>query len=127
MTTTAEIKNIETHDLRAEATQEANAVTVRLTGSAETASMGALDTMLREVHATAMRIGAREVKVDLRQLEFMNSSCFKTFITWIGQVQELEAAKQYTLRFLSDGTKHWQRRSLGALSCFAVDLIRIET
>jgi hypothetical protein len=126
MTTTA-IKGIDTADLRCEASVEDDAVSVRLAGSAETASMAALEAMLREVHAAAVRVGAREVRVDLRRLEFMNSSCLKTFITWIGQVQELEAPRQYTVRFLSDDGKHWQRRSLGALSCFAVDLIRVET
>jgi hypothetical protein len=57
----------------------------------------------------------------------MNSSCFKTFITWIVRVRNLAPDAQYKIRFLSDQEKHWQRRSLGALSCFAVDLIRIES
>jgi hypothetical protein len=48
-------------------------------------------------------------------------------VSWIGQVQDLEAHRQYRIRFLSDDNKHWQRRSLGALSCFAVDLIQVET
>jgi hypothetical protein len=63
--------------------------------------------------------------VDFRAFDFMNSSCFKAFVTWIGLVQELESG-QYKIRFLSDEGKHWQRRSLDALRCFAVDLIQIE-
>jgi hypothetical protein len=123
---TTGISKIDTQYLRSEASSEGDALTVRLVGSAETEAMASLDRMLREVHAAAIAAGAREVTVDMRQLEFMNSSCFKTFISWIGQVQEVEAPRQYKVRFLSDGAKHWQRRSLGALTCFAVDLIRVE-
>ena len=57
----------------------------------------------------------------------MNSSCFKSFVTWISDVSELEPDKQYKIRLLSKPEMHWQRRSLHALRCFAVDLISIET
>ena len=41
-------------------------------------------------------------------------------------LQDSAAEDQYKVRFLSDSKKHWQSRSLGALACFAVDLINIE-
>lgn len=64
--------------------------------------------------------------VDLTRLEFMNSSCFKSFVAWIEQVQNLDPSEQYRIQFLSDPNMHWQRRSLKALSCFAADLITVE-
>jgi hypothetical protein len=57
----------------------------------------------------------------------VNSSCFKAFVVWLEHIQELEAGQQYHLRFYSDDTKAWQRRSLQALSCFAVELVHIES
>ena len=100
---------------------------VRLVGSAESVVMGALGKMLGKVHGEAIRLEVREVTVDMRELEFMNSSCFKAFVSWLGELQNLDPGRQYRIRFLSDEQKHWQRRSLGALSCFAVDLIQIDT
>jgi hypothetical protein len=57
----------------------------------------------------------------------MNSSCFKIFVAWLAQVRDLDAAKQYRIHLLSNPNLLWQRRSLAALSCFAVDLVAIET
>ena len=89
--------------------------------------MKSIDSLLKALHEEALRLQVREVTIDLTQLEFMNSSCFKAFVTWIGNLQDLESPKQYSIVFKSDDNKHWQRRSLEALSCFAVDLIRVET
>lgn len=121
------IPTIETPDLKARATSEGGVTTVSFAGTADSRSMTAIDALLSGLHLVVLRDKIGEVTVDFRQLEFMNSSCFKAFVTWIGKVQDLPAAEQYRMVFRSDEAKHWQRRSLGALSCFAVDLIRIET
>jgi hypothetical protein len=94
------------------------------------ANMNAVDEMgriLDEVHSSAIREPTALVVIDVRNLEFMNSSCFKKFVTWLGRVQELPAASQYKIRFLSDPKMHWQRRSLHVLQCFAAELVTIET
>jgi hypothetical protein len=116
-----------TDDLQSEATYAPPAVSVRLVGSAESVAMAQLGHLLGKLHGEALRLAVREVTIDMRDLEFMNSSCFKAFVSWLGELQELAPGRQYRIRFLSDEQKHWQRRSLGALSCFAVDLIQIET
>ena len=121
------IPSIDTADLKARATSEGGATTVSFAGTADSRSMTAIDSLLSGLHAVMLSDKINEVTVDFRDLEFMNSSCFKAFVSWIGKVQDLPAAEQYRIVFRSDDGKHWQRRSLGALSCFAVDLIRIET
>ena len=45
----------------------------------------------------------------------------------ISAVATLEDAGEGQISFLSNPNMHWQRRSLAALSCFAVDLVSIET
>ncbi len=120
------IPNIDTPELRATATRTDKSVSVAFVGNADSRAMAAIDALLTGLHAEALGSKAREVTIDLRDLEFMNSSCFKAFVTWIGKVQDLPQAQQYHMVFRSDDSKHWQRRSLGALSCFAVDLIRVE-
>jgi hypothetical protein len=113
-------------ELAAVAAADDAAVRVTLTGSADSRVMTKLASLLGRAHDEAARRNSPEVVVDLRALEFMNSSCFKAFVSWIVRVQGLPADAQYKIRFLSDKGKHWQNRSLGALTCFAVDLIRVE-
>jgi len=123
---TQEIPSIHADDLHAEATVGERTVGVRLVGSADTRSMKPLDAMLDRVHAAALERSAPEVVVDLRQCDFINSSCLKSFVVWLNRIQDLPTEQQYKIRFLSDDRKHWQRRGLGTLSCFAVELVRIE-
>jgi hypothetical protein len=121
------VPTIATTELKSEHTFSNSTLNIRLVGSAESIAKAALDGLLKNVHTEAQRLKLQEVIVDLRELEFMNSSCFKSFVYWLREAEELEPAKQYRIRLLSDDDKHWQRRSLAALACFAADLIRIET
>jgi hypothetical protein len=125
--TMIDVPVIQTEDLHSEASYAPPAVSLRLVGSAESVAMPSLGNLLGKLHGEALRLAVREVTIDMRDLEFMNSSCFKAFVSWLDELQDLEPDRQYRIRFLSDEQKHWQRRSLGALSCFAMDLIQIET
>ncbi len=80
---------------------------------------------MTRTHAEAKRLSARKVVIDLRELEFMNSSCFKCFVSWISDVQDLPEGQLYKVEFLSNPQLHWQKRSLHSLRCFAVELITV--
>jgi hypothetical protein len=121
-----DVPSIETKELRARAWQQGDRLELKMAGTAEAAAVEPLAGLVRRLHGEALRIKPREVIVDLRELEFMNSGCFKSFVSWLAELQESDGSAQYAIRFLSDPNKHWQRRSLGALSCFAIDLVRIE-
>jgi hypothetical protein len=112
---------------QANASQEGTGITVRFSGTADLNAREQLENLLLGLHSEAQRLGVSEVAIDFRQLEFMNSSCFKGLVGWLSGVQDLEAEKQYRIRLLSKPEMLWQRRSLHALRCFAVDLISIET
>jgi hypothetical protein len=108
-------------------TQEApGELVLRFQGTADMNAIETLDAYLAAIHAVAIERQAERVRVDFRQLEFMNSSCFKSFVTWVGNVEETKDG-QYRIEFLSNAQMHWQRRSLNALRCFAMDLITIHT
>lgn len=102
-------------------------VRLALTGTADAPAEAALNEMLGRLHGEAQRAGAREVTVDLRALEFMNSSCFKSFITWIVAVRRLSHDQSYRIRFLANASLHWQKRSLHAISYFGGDLVAVES
>lgn len=122
-----DIPTIDANDLRARASYSDGQLSLSFAGSADSRSQSAVEAMLGCVHSEALRLGVREVAVDFRDCDFVNSSCFKAFVVWLEQIQELEADAQYHLRFYSDETKAWQRRSLQALSCFAIELVHIES
>lgn len=122
-----DIPNIDANDLRAKPSFTDGQLALSFAGSADSRSQDAIEALLGRVHEEALRLGVPEVSVDFRECDFVNSSCFKAFVVWLEQIQELEAKQQYKLRFFSDDTKAWQRRSLMALSCFAIELVHIES
>lgn len=107
----------------ATATHRGPDIVLELIGSADVVAKHHLARVLREVHQQAKILGAQEVKIDIRRLAFMNSSCFKDVITWL---ERARTDQGYQIVFLSSATQHWQKRSLHALSCFARDLVSIE-
>ncbi len=112
-------------DFHADASHQGGVMTLRLSGTADYAAVDALEQVLDEVHDECVRANVKQTSVDLRQLEFMNSSCFKCLVSWINVLQELPPAAQYKVTFVSNPQMHWQRRSLHSLKCFAEDLIDV--
>jgi hypothetical protein len=85
-----------------------------------------LNPFVDAVHQHVVDAQAKEVRVDLTQLEFCNSSGFKSFIHWIERIQQVPEPKRYKLRFVSTKDRRWQRASLLALSCYGVSTVIID-
>lgn len=113
--------------LDVETTLADGVITAKFRGTADVEAQPDLQHFVKGLHSESTRVKATKVIVDFRELEFMNSSSFKIFVGWLAQVQDLPADQQYKISFMSNPNMHWQRRSLAALSCFAVDLVSIET
>ncbi len=118
---------LQASELNASVTAEEHGLLLSLAGTADLRVTEDVEKLLADLHQRVLSEAVEEVRVDLRSLEFMNSSCFKSFVTWISQVQDLPEAKQYRIRFISSSAILWQRRSLNALSCFAAHLVTIES
>ena len=118
--------DLRNNDLRATATLDAGVLHLAFIGTADASSEAALAGLLTRIHAELQQEDVREARVDMRALEFMNSSCFKAFITWIVAVRRLPEAQHYRIRFLSNAALHWQKRSLHAISYFGGDLVTVE-
>jgi hypothetical protein len=112
-------------DFTAHASARDRSIQVSLTGTADLMATSLLDQFLRNVHAEAQRCLAEEVTVDVRQLEFMNSSCLKSFVWWACAVQEQPAPGQYRIVIVSNSSICWQRRSLNALASLATEVVSI--
>ncbi|NVB80307.1 MAG: hypothetical protein HOV81_18075 [Kofleriaceae bacterium] len=113
--------------LRIEASFDSGVLTARFVGTADLETRSYLDAVVQRLHAQALREKAATVVVDFRELEFMSSSSFKVFVSWLGAVRELPSDLQYGITLRSNPELHWQRRSLSALSAFAGDLVALET
>jgi hypothetical protein len=83
-----------------------------------------LNPFVDQVHEHLLKAGAKEVRVDFTELEFCNSSGFKSFIYWIQKIQAA-GERQYRLRFISSPARKWQRTSLLALSCYSPSAVEI--
>lgn len=114
-------------EMSAESSYGDGVVRIALAGNADVDAKADLEATIKKLHEESLRLAPSKVVVDLRKLEFMNSSCFKVFVSWLAQVRDLPPEKQYRIHLVSNPALHWQRRSLAALSCFAIDLVAIET
>ena len=123
---TSWVETMKENDFAAHASTSERRIQVSLTGTADLTVKSQLDHFLREVHSEAQRCLAEEVTVDVRQLEFMNSSCLKCFVWWISTVQEQPGEGKYRIVFVSSPSVYWQRRSLNALACLANEIITIQ-
>jgi anti-anti-sigma factor len=113
-------------EFTAHAAHGEHALLVTMAGKADLNSSSQLERFVDEVHAEAQRLHPAAVRVDLRQVEFMNSSCLRCLVRWIGQIQTLASPEQYRLTLVSSPTASWQKRSLLALTLLSSDLVSVE-
>jgi hypothetical protein len=99
---------------------------IKLSGNADMSASSTLSVYLKAVHAEAVKQRVREVTFDLHELYFMNSSCFKSFITWIEAASSARDST-YRIKFLANAKLHWQRRSLEALRCLAAHIVSVDS
>jgi anti-anti-sigma factor len=101
-------------------------LTVHLEGEVDLESTPLIGRYLQEAHQEAQLRGAKEVALDLTQLQFVNSSGIKHFVNWLRDASRLAPEIAYNIRILSSPLIPWQRRSLGALRCFAPNILTID-
>jgi hypothetical protein len=106
---------------------EGSTLTVTLEGEATLDAVDILRRILEATHVEAERLHAKEVAMDLTQLEFLNSSGVKHFVSWLRRAAQLPEGANYRIRLVSSALVPWQRRGLDALRCFAPQLVTVET
>jgi hypothetical protein len=117
---------IEDADFRATGHFEDTRLDLRMWGNADLRAKARLDVFLDAADRQSVAAGVKEVVVDFRELVFMNSSCLKALVTWLGRAQERPAHERYTIRFIKEPAAHWQMRSFKALAAFAGDILTVE-
>lgn len=97
-----------------------------LSGNADMDVVPLLGPYLSQVHDLLCSSGARSVMVDIRDLYFLNSSCFKAVINWIATISKLEANQQYDVKFVTNSRLHWQKRNLRSILDFAPSIVAVQ-
>jgi len=124
---TLAVTPLHTDGFESQLSLEDDVLVLTLSGCADLKVWRGLGEMLDQLHAEAQRAKIARVIVDVRELEFMNSSCFKSIVSWLTSIMELDPAAQYKVHFKSNPERLWQRRSLHALRSFALMLVTIES
>src|SRR5512145_3221990 len=99
---------------------------LRFSGSAGVEVEPLLPEYFVRVHEEVQRLGLAQVVVDVRELHFISSSCFKALISWIGEVNALPVEQRYRIRFLKDPKLRWQARSFDALHRLCMSHVFVE-
>ena len=99
---------------------------LRLSGSADMSTRRPLEALIGRLHGRLETGQFSSIRVDLRQLEFMSAASFNALVGWLSLIHDMPVEKRYRILFCSNPHIRWQRRSLGALQCFATDVVSIE-
>ena len=111
-----DIETVREPDFLADAQLGEGTLAATVSGNADLNVRLALDRFLTALHREARLHGVKEVTVDMRALDFMNSSCLKSLVSWVTQIQ-----------VLSSPTMYWQKRSLHAICCLANEIVSVES
>lgn len=99
---------------------------LEFSGSADNEAQSILPGYFRLLHDEVVRSGTALVVVDIHELRFINSSCFKALVTWIDLLNGMPQAARYRIRFLKDSSAHWQTRSFDALHRMSMANVGVE-
>ncbi|MBK7860730.1 MAG: hypothetical protein IPJ65_19435 [Archangiaceae bacterium] len=98
---------------------------LKMTGAADLRDGGELRLSLLDVHREALAQHAHEVWVDLKAVEFMNSTALGAFVGWMTEIHKTPGADRYHLTLVASKERRWQRISLHALASFAPETISV--
>lgn len=78
------------------------------------------------IHQAAEAEGLRQVKVDVQELRFLNSSAVKELIAWVLKRNRMAPDRKYAIEFIYDSAVLWQRVTLPTISHLDSDFIVLD-
>ncbi len=95
----------------------------RFSGTGDMEAADELCRFLSLLHEQALKAETKTIFFQVDELYFMNSSCLKELIVWIGRINT--AGRPYTVSFVTNPRLQWQERSLGTLQRLAPAVVTI--
>jgi hypothetical protein len=84
-----------------------------------------LDPFFDKVHSEMTKNQIKNINVNAKELNFINSSSIKCIVKWIVTIQKIDKNNRYTITFLTNKNALWQNLSFESLKYFAQDIIKI--
>jgi hypothetical protein len=78
----------------------------------------------RKIHNHVVEKGMKDIKINITNLSFLNSSGIKEFVEWIMNIESLENEKKYSITFLTNSEFLWQESSISTLMHLSPDNIK---
>jgi hypothetical protein len=100
---------------------------VRLSGTVTLREPGpVLGGFLKALHQAAVDDRLSELRLDITELTFVNSSAIRLFADWTTWLKNLPAAQRYRLTFLTSRKLTWQKSCFSALLVIAKDVLVVQ-
>ena len=120
----SELNTLKIDTLTVTAKQDGAMLRVVMTGAVEMRDPGGvLNPFWSRVDEELKARGLKRVEVDLRNLNFMNSSGILTLVRWITKAKSHPSDDAYQLVLLYDRNVTWQRTSIPTLAKLAPNVV----
>ena len=101
-------------------------VELRFTGNIDMRDPSSvLSPYYEQVHTEATANKMPEVRLDLRNLTYLNSSGILTLVKWIKRLQDTPADQRYKFHIIYSNDITWQRISILTISKMAGDVVQV--
>jgi len=84
-----------------------------------------LNPYFEDFHNAIMERGSREVKINIDELEYINSSGIKSIIRYVMKILSLPPEKQYKVKIAYNSEKDWQQSSFKPVTLLAPKIVEI--
>lgn len=89
---------------------------VKISGNIELEDPSVLITpFFNQVHQIILDENIEKITVDIRELQYLNSSGIRELVGWIMKLDELPDTKKYSIHFLCCHKNLWQETSISTL------------
>ncbi len=85
-----------------------------------------LDPLFDKIHGGCVKSGIKEVDLDFKQLNFLNSSGIKAIAKWIMKLGDLSEDKKYIIKIIHNKNITWQVTSLPTLTFLVPGAVKVE-
>jgi hypothetical protein len=105
-----------------------DSVSVVLRGDSDARDAGAAldDFLVRRVHPAVLRVGLKQLHLDVTGLEFLNSAGIKALVNWLLAIKQQAAPSRYFVVLQYDESITWQSKGLKPLAYVAPSFLRLE-
>jgi len=107
-------------------TWDRNTLRMAFSGDADVDARAALEVFMKRVDEQSRAAKLQSVLCDMRNLNFMNSACFKCLVQWIDAIAKSDVGQQYRVNIIKNPKMPWQARSFESLRHFGPAVVFIE-